>query len=280
MPTYTKAAVAGNAQCWLGFIDGNGFMVGSATTAPSSGAAGSPMIKLVGIKEAPAAVPEAEVVQSTGDDDLIAEFDFTNTQSRSFVAEFAVDDLNLTALLQGTLVETVGEIKMTGLDVIAPAELNVCVILQSRAKKQDAGAKGQKGWSGTIIPIATAKPLGRNGFSERSPGVFRLQITPQTAGNHPWGITIADANAGTTGQRFTTFTAENPITMHAHTGTGALQTFTLDYAPISAAKTAVYSRRVVQTTSTVSASSPYNVTISSTAPIAGSQMVTVYEYSA
>lgn len=91
MPTYTKAAVAGNAQCWLGFIDGNGFMVGSATTAPSSGAAGSPMIKLVGIKEAPAAVPEAEVVQSTGDDDLIAEFDFTNTQSRSFVAEFAVD---------------------------------------------------------------------------------------------------------------------------------------------------------------------------------------------
>lgn len=280
MPTYTKAAVAGNAQCWLGFIDGNGFMVGSATTAPSSGAAGSPMIKLVGIKEAPAAVPEAEVVQSTGDDDLIAEFDFTNTQSRSFVAEFAVDDLNLTALLQGTLVETVGEIKMTGLDVIAPAELNVCVILQSRAKKQDAGVVGQKGWSGTILPIATAKPLGRNGFSERSPGVFRLQITPQTAGNHPWGITIADANAGTTGQRFTTFTAENPITMHAHIGTGALQTFTLDYAPISAAKTAVYSRRVVQTTSTVSASSPYNVTISSTAPIAGSQMVTVYEYSA
>lgn len=222
MPTYTKAAVAGNAQCWLGFIDGNGFMVGSATTAPSSGAAGSPMIKLVGIKEAPAAVPEAEVVQSTGDDDLISEFDFTNTQSRSFVAEFAVDDLNLTALLQGTLVETVGEIKMTGLDVIAPAELNVCVILQSRAKKQDAGVVGQKGWSGTILPIATAKPLGRNGFSERSPGVFRLQITPQTAGNHPWGITIADANAGTTGQRFTTFTAENPITMHAHTGTGAL----------------------------------------------------------
>lgn len=279
MPSYTKAAVAGNTDCWLGIIDGNGFLVGSATTAPSQGAAGSAMIRMTGIKEAPVAVPEQDVVQATGDDDLIAEFDFTNIGTRSFVAEFAVEDLNTVALLQGTLVETVGEIKMTGLDVIAPAELNVCVILQSRAKKQDSGVRGQKGWSGTIIPIASAKPLGRNGFSERSPGTFRLQITPQTASNHPWGISILDANAGTSGQRFTVFTAENPITMHAHTGTGALTTFTLDYAPISAAKTKVYSARVAQTTSSVSASAPYSVTITGT-PIGGAQLVTVYEYSA
>src|SRR5574338_571992 len=174
MASFSKAAVAGNANAWLGFIDSNGFLVGATTSAPANGTAGSGMIPLTGIKEAAPAVPEQDVVQSTGDDGLIAEFDFTNITSRSFVAEFAVGNLDLDALLQGTLVETVGEIKMTGLDVVNPAELNVCVIIQSRAKKQDAGVSGQKGWSGIIIPIATAKPLGRGGFSERTPGTFRL----------------------------------------------------------------------------------------------------------
>lgn len=280
MATFVKSAVAGNTDCWLGFIDSNGFLCGSATTAPAAGAAGSPMMRLTGIKEAPIAVPERELVQSTGDDDLIAEFDFTNINSRSFVAEFAVENLTIDALLQGTLVETLGEIKMTGLDVLNMAELNVCLILQSRAKKQDAGVQGQKGYSGVWIPIATAKPLGRNGFSERTPGTFRLQITPQIAGNHPWGITIAEANAGTTGQRFTRFTAENPITAHAHTGNGVLQTFTLDSAPISAAKTTIVSARVALVTSAVSTTAPYSVTTTSTAPIGGAAMVTVYEYSA
>lgn len=279
MTSFTKSATAGNTECWLGFLDSNGFLAGSSPTAPSQGAAGSAMVRLYGIKEAPVAVPEQDVVQVTGDDDLIAEFDFTNIGTRSFVAEFAVEDLNMVAQLQGTLVETVGEIKMTGLDVIAPAELNVCLILQSRAKKIDAGVRGQKGWAGVIIPVATAKPLGRNGFSERTPGVYRLQITPQTASNHPWGISILDANAGTSGQRFTVFTAENPITMHAHSGNGALSTFTLDYAPVSAAKTKVYSARVAQTTSSVSTSAPYSVTITGT-PIGAAQMITVYEYSA
>jgi hypothetical protein len=219
-------------------------------------------------------------VQVTGDDDLLGEFDFASLTSRSFVAEFAVQDLATEALLLGTNVETLGEIKLGALDVLNPADLNVCLIIQSRAKKQDTGVVGQSGWQGVIIPLATAAPLGRDTFNERSPGVFRLQITPQTASNNPWGITILDANTGTTGLRYRPFTSENPITMHAHTGTGALQTFTLDYAPISAAKTSVTSRRVAQTVSAVSTSAPYSVTISTTAPIAGSQIVTVYEFSA
>lgn len=280
MASFSKAAVAGNANAWLGFIDSNGFMVGSTTSAPAQTAAGSGMIALTGIKEAAPTVPEQEVVQSTGDDTVIAEFDFSNTTSRSFVAEFAVGNLDLDALLQGTLVETVGEAKMTGLDVLNPAELNVCVIIQSRAKKQDAGVVGQKGWSGIIIPIASAKPLGRGGFSERSPGSFRLQITPQTAGNHPWGVTIAEANAGTTGQKFTEFDSEYPLTMHAHTGNGALQTFTLDKKPISPAKTAILSNRNSIATASVSTSLPYSFTTSATAPIGGSQIVTLYEYDA
>jgi hypothetical protein len=90
-------------------------------------------------------------------------------------------------------------------------------------------------------------------------------------------VTILDSNTGTTGLRYRPFTSEYPITMHAHTGTGALSTFTLDYAPLSAAKTSVTSARLAQTVSSVSTSAPYSVTISGT-PIGGAQIVTVYEF--
>lgn len=277
MASFNKSIAAGNAYAFIGFIDSNGFMIGSATTAPVSGAAGSPMIPLLGIKTAAPTVPEREVVQVTGDDDLLGEFDFSSHTSRSFVAEFAVQDLATEALLLGTNVETLGEIRLGALDVLNPAELNVCLIIQSRAKKQDAGTVGQAGWQGVIIPLATAAPLGRDSFSERSPGVFRLQITPQTASNNPWGVTILDANTGTTGLRYRPFNAEKPITMHAHTGTGALSTFTLDYQPVSAAKTSVTQRRVAASVSSVSTSSPYSVTVGA-APIGGAPIVTVYEF--
>lgn len=277
MASFTKAIAAGNAKAFLAFIDSNGFMIGSAITAPAQAAAGSAMTELTGIKAAAPTVPERELVQITGDDDLLGEFDFSSLTSRSFVVEIATQDLELEAKLLGTTVQTVGEAKIGAYDVDSPAELNVCLILQSRAKKYSTGSIGQKGWNGVIVPMATAQPLGRDGFNERGAAVYRLQITPQKASNFPWGITITTANVGKTNPRFLPFNTEYPVTMHAHTGTGALSTFTLDYQPVSAAKTATYSARVAQTVTSVSTSAPYSVTISGT-PIGGAQLVTFYEF--
>lgn len=280
MATFSKSIAAGNTYAFMGFVDSNGFMVGSATSAPSSGATGSPMMRISGIKTASPTVPEPEVVQVTGDDTLLGEFDFDSLTQRSFTIEVAVQDLATEALLQGTNVETLGEIKLGALDILNPAELNACLIIQSRAKKQDIGAVGQKGWNGVIIPLATVKPLGRDTFAERGPAVFRYFVTPQLASNNPWGVTILDANAGTTGLRYRPFTAENPITMHAHTGNASLQTWTLDYAPVSAVKTSLISNRVALAVSSVSTTAPYSVTTSASAPITGASLVTVYEFAA
>lgn len=280
MATFTKSIAAGNTYAFMGFIDSNGFLVGSATTAPAAGAAGSPMIRITGIKTASPAVPEPEVVQVTGDDTLLGEFDFDSLTQRSFTIEVAVQDLATEALLLGTNVETLAEIKLGALDVLNPAELNACLIIQSRAKKQDAGAVGQKGWNGVIIPLATVKPLGRDTFAERGPATFRYFVTPQIASNNPWGVTILDANAGTTGLRYRPFTAENPITMHAHTGNGALQSWTLDYQPVSAVKTSLTVERVAVAVSAVTTTAPYAVTTVATAPIGGAHIVTVYEFAA
>jgi hypothetical protein len=280
MATFTKSIAAGNTYAFMGFIDSNGFMVGSATTAPAGGAAGSPMIRITGIKTASPTVPEPEVVQVTGDDTLLGEFDFDSLTQRSFTIEVAVQDLEAEALLQGTNVETVGEIKLGALDILNSAELNACLIIQSRAKKQDAGAVGQKGWNGVIIPIATVKPLGRDTFAERGPAVFRYFVTPQIASNNPWGVTILDVNAGTTGLRYRPFTAENPVTMHAHTGNAALQSWTLNYQPISVVKTALFGGKNPIAISAVTTTAPFAVTTIAAAPIGGLALVTVYEFAA
>lgn len=278
MASFTKNIAAGNNFAFLGFIDSRGYLVGSTTTAPAPGAAGSGMIRLQGIKTAAPTVPEPEVVQVTGDDTLLGEFSFDSIAQRAFVVEFAIQDLETEALLLGTNVETLGEIKLGSLDILDAATLNCCLILQSRAQKQNAGVVGQSGWTGVIIPLATAKPLGRASFDERGPAVYRYQITPQIASNNPWGISILDANAGTTGTRYRPFNAENPITMHASTGNAVVTAFALDYQPISVAKTVTTATRVNVPLTSVQTTTPFGFTTTGT-PIGGAPMVTLYEFS-
>lgn len=277
MPSFTKNIAAGNNYCYFGFIDNRGYLVGSATTAPAAGAAGSGMIRLQGIKVAAPTVPEPEVVQVTGDDTLLGEFSFDSIAQRAFIIEFAIQNLETEALLLGTNVETVGEIRLGVIDIIDAATLNGCMILQSRAQKQNPGVVGQAGWTGIILPLVTAKPLGRASFDERGPAVYRYQITPQIASNNPWGISILDANAGSAGVRYRPFNAENPITMHAHTGNGVLTAFTLDLQPINVAKTVTTATRVNAALASVQTATPFGMTLSG-APIGGAPMVTLYEF--
>ena len=83
MARFTKNIAAGNNFNFLGFIDSRGYLVGSTTSAPAAGAAGSPMIRVQGAKTAAPAVPEPEVVQVTGDDTLLGEFEFDSIAQRS-----------------------------------------------------------------------------------------------------------------------------------------------------------------------------------------------------
>lgn len=276
MASFTKAIAAGAAYAQIGFLDSNGFLIGSNVTAPSQGATGSGMYFVKGIKSAPMGNTTTNKVQITGDGGLIGEFTFPSLDSRSFIIEIAVQDLEMEAKLLGTTVETLGEIKLGALDVEDPAERNCCLLLQGRAKKQDSGVIGQTGWTGALFPLCTVFPLGRDSFNERDGAVFRYEVTPQTASNDPWGISYI---GGTVGKnlRQRPLNTEYPVTLHAHIGTGALSTFTLDKQPISASKTSVISNRVKQTTSSVSTSSPYSVTISGT-PIGGANLITVYEF--
>ena len=278
MAAPTKAISAGSSYAFLGFLDSNGYLTGASTTAPVAAAAGSMMLRLLGIKTASPTIPEPDVTQITGDDILLGEFTWDSNASRAFVIEVAVMDMTTEALLTGTNVQTWGQVSVGALDVAERAEDNVCLILQSRAKKQDTGVKGQAAWSGVIIPLATAQVLGRVSYSEREGAVYRINITPQLASYTPAGVTISTANEGTTGVRYYPFTSENPITMIRHTGNAVLATFNVsaDYPVISAAKVYTHSNRVQATVSSVNTSTP-SFTLSS-APADGAAVVTLYEF--
>ncbi len=236
-----KSVAAGNQQAWLGFLDSNNFLLGGDTSAPAAGAAGSGMLRVSGIKTAPIATPERELVQVPGDDGLIAEFDFESLTSRGFVIEVAIQNLALEAKLLGVPVESVGGGLMGYMDVVDPAELDVCLILQSRSKKQDSGVVGKKAWSGVYIPLATAQPLGRNGFDERGAAVYRLNITPQRASKNAWGVTMLDASNLEISAYMRPFSFDYPIYLHRWTANGVLTTFNLDNTPVDTASLAVYS---------------------------------------
>jgi hypothetical protein len=279
MASFTKGAAAGNQRAFAWFIDDNGFPTGATNTAPSAGATGSGAFQIKGVKTASPTIPESDTVQVTGDDDLISEFSFASLTTRAFTVEYSVEDLTVVAAMLGTTLVTWGEVKVALLDIVSPPERNMGFIFQSRAKKQDSGVMGQAPWHGAIVPIATAEPLGRASFDERGAAVFRMRITPQIAGYDPFGVTIQSANYGTSGGRYATFLSEHPLHLMRHTGTGAIAEFTLDYQPISAAKTPVYANRVLQTTSSVSTSAPYSYTTSGN-PASGAAIVSVYEHEA
>jgi len=274
MPNTTGTA-AGTTYGYFGFMSTDGFLYGATTSAPSVGTS-SGMLRIKGIKTAAPAVPEPEVVQVTGDDGLISEFEFNSIQQRSFTIETAVQSLDQDALLQATLVQTMGDIRIGVMDTNDTVTFNVCVLLQGQAKSQDSTSTGTAVWTGLIIPLATARPLGRAQWSEREPATYRWQITPQLSSYDPWGITIADGVHGTTGLRQRPLYSPNPIHMQAFTGAGSAAAITLDYTPISAAKTFIYANRALIGTSTVSTA---NKTATPSGSItSGHNGIVIYEY--
>lgn len=236
-----KQAAAGNKYTFIGFLDSDNYLIGGTPTAPASAAA-SGMHRVLGIKAAPINVPDVETVQATGDDGLIAEFEFDSIEPRTYIMTASVDDLVLLSNLLGTTVTSFLGGNMTALDVNDAPERNVCVIHQSRAKYQDSGIAGQKAWQAYIINVATAKYLGRDGFDERGVATYRISVTPQLSTNHFYGVTLLNS-VGTDAARIIPVQLPYPVHAIAVTGDGAETTYDLDFTPVSTAYTAAWQFR-------------------------------------
>lgn len=277
-----RVIASGSKYNQIFFYDSNGRLTGSTTSAPSTGATGSPAYHIKGWKTGSPTINEPDTEVITGDDTKLGEFTYDSIDARQFTVDVAIRDLTLLSRVIGVNLETLGEIRMSAMDTIDADIVNVGLIIQGPAKKYDSGSVGVAAWEGEMVPLATARFQGRVSYTEREGGVYRFSVAPQTADKKPWGISIQDSNVGTSGATYLPFSAENPIALHTFRGDNSTTAFTVQHVPISVAKTYAVTRIVgggalEATVSTVNTSTKA-VTLSA-APATNAEVHILYEFS-
>jgi hypothetical protein len=279
MTAPNKHIAAGTQLAFLGLVDSQGFFLGKTASTAQNKSEG--MIRLSGIQTANPGPIEGEDVPVEGDDAVLGKFQFAAADTPSFIANTGVFDLTTDALLQGTSVESLGDIRIGVAQPNDPVYADACMIIQGKAKSFDDGNVGVSAWMGYIIPLLTAQPLGRETFEGRTAASNRVKVVTQAASRKPWGVTITTAVLGTTGAPLLPFTADNPLTMHYFRGNAAIDTVTLDFTPVSQAKVIIHKETQLLTAGvdfTVNTST--KVVTFTSPPAANTRCVILYEFSA
>lgn len=224
-----KFIAAGTTLAFFGFVDSNGFLIGETTSAPANGST-QDMLRMLGIQNAAAGLPESEDVNIEGDDDVLGTITFPPNTTPAFIANFGAHDMTFNSRAQSTAIETLGGIDLSVLQPDDPSNPNGTFIVQGKSVDKDPGTSGQSAWSGFIFPLVTAQPLGRESFTGREAAVNRVKITAQKAAKKPWGVTILDADLGTTGASIIEFGSDYPLRLFRITGNGSTDSFTLPKA--------------------------------------------------
>lgn len=268
-----KNYAAGFQLAFMSQIDTNGFMTawdGTTTT----GATASGMRQFVGVKTANPAPVEPDFPQITGDDGPIGKIAFASNETPSWIMETAINDFDINAVLQSTIVHQVGEAYLNAFQPLDGVYPDICVIYNSKAKNSPANTSA---WTGVFFPACNAVPLHRDQYQERTPGVFRYKLLANPASVYPWGVTITEAVAGTTQPVGFEFQSDNPMIMHRLTGDGSTTTFNLPKTPVSVSKTIVYTGNGAL--ATVSSVSPAAKTMTlSVAPALNAKIEVFYEF--
>jgi hypothetical protein len=118
-------------------------------------------------------------------------------------------------------------------------------------------------------------------MQERTVADDFLTVAMQPINQYPWGLTLTEALNGTETGYAIPFNADNPIHMKRWVGDNTAVTFTLDYAPVSVAKTyvVVFPSGGVPFVATVNSVSAVNKTFTlSAAPATNAAVVALYEF--
>jgi hypothetical protein len=237
MAGVNKSIGAGNRFTLYGVVGSNGSLIGSTLNGASAGALEG-MLRLEGGRTFPTNIPEPETLVVSGDDQPLVQFQFEADGLVNGVFEVAVQDLAFEALIQGTKVQSLADLQI---GVLQPADLaqpDMCLIIQRRAKKWSAGVRGVKAWEISMIPKATLIPLYTT-IEQKAFQPYRYSYAASKSDNSPFGMTLTEANLGTTQTPFFIIHSENPVWIDIIQGNAATQAFTLTYTPKSNAKTIV-----------------------------------------
>lgn len=277
----TEAAriAAGYDYTFYGVRNSDGYLQGNDGTGAAAGNTnGQGMLRLEGGRTIPVSIPQDEVVTPTGDNEPTVSFTFPSSNLPSGILETASKNLDFEALCQGTKVETVGGLSVGLQGPSGSTKENMVLLLMRQAKKWAAGVRGVAAWECQFVPSCEISPLGGD-WTERQFSPYRYGINISKADRFPWGATYTEAVHGATSSALVPIFSDNPIQLHAFQGNGSQDTFILDVAPISLAKTYVYVNGVKQVPTTQFTLSSKTVTFVS--PPASSAIINVmYEVAA
>lgn len=222
---------AGFKYLFLGTVNSDGFLIGQTTAGATAGAAaGEGMLRLVGAQTLPIEMAESEVVTALGDDEPLTQFDFEGADLPNGILELAVKNFDFEALVQGTLVETLGDVKVGNLGAASSSRPIIALLAWRRAKKWESGTKGVKAWVGEVAMRCTITPLGA-AFQQRTVTPNRYKISTSKADRKLWGATLSEAINGTELSAIMELTADYPQLVHVFKGNGIQTAFTLPYTP-------------------------------------------------
>lgn len=240
----------------------NGVMVGSDATEPTAGASdGTSGLRMEGAMTVPIGLPDSEFVDVLGDDEPTVQFDFGESSLPSGMLELAVRNLDLEAMIQGTLVHTSGNIKS---GVLAPQTkqlADLAMLLGRRAKTWQPGDRGVQKRELLFLPAITLTPKGSADWTQRAHGPYRYAISTSKGNILPWGATFTQADQGTDAAALIPVEANYQYVANFFQGNGVNLTFNLTNIPV-VADTAIVTERIGAAAPTVVPGGNYAISAS------------------
>lgn len=243
---------------------------------------------LAGPQSADMTFPEMERVNVPGGDGRLGTFLFDSDTESGFTFESGVTDLDLAAASQGTKVHTIGDWSIGGIRPAFRTPVQMWWVINAQAKSQASGSLGAAGWH-VLIAKFEISYLGPGGVSNKNPHASRYSAIIDPSDIYPWGLAINETNNGTTSLDVFEFFAENPVALHLYVGdstngTDGTASFTVDYTPAgddTTNKVLAWKNGTQMTKTTHYTVTPSTKTIALEAghrPLAGEEMVVLYEY--
>lgn len=238
---------AGYDRTEWGLVNTAGLVYGTSLNGPTAGDAnGEPMKRLRGSRTLPVTIPEPERVPVTGDNEVLAAFQFPGGELPNGILEVAVNNMDFNAIAQGTKVRTMGGYSMGSLAPNGNVYPTMCLNLLRQTSKQDAGETGLTGWEGVWIPRCTLTPLNAE-ITERTFNPYRYAVNINPSDRAMLGYSFTEGIDGATSMAMMDFEGDYPPHQDNWKGNAVRTAFTLSYTPVTATDVMVALNGVLQT---------------------------------
>lgn len=223
---------AGLRYIYFGVPNASGYLQGTSATPTANGTI-QRMQRLRGAQLFPLTIPDVDRLNVSGDDEPLVQFIFASESLPSGNMGLAVHDMDFDALIQGTKVEPIGNIRAGALAPGGQTYPTLMMLIMREAKKFQGATKGIAAWEGVFLPAVQLSPLGQE-YQQRAFSPYQYAIALSKASRAPYGATYTELARGTTEMAIEPLDLDYPLEIYGGFGNGVATSFALDTAPVAA----------------------------------------------